>query len=164
MTEKRPSFRHRLEYLAVVTVVAGVRLLPMTVVLGLGSLLGRAFYIVDGAHRRRALRNIHAAFPLRTARECRAIARGMFSHFGRLLTVKLNGVGADFPQHLRQALMGYRGGRTPLLLSGYRNGVGQASLELGDAWRVRALPDLVRTLRTLHGVLGTELRIVRPSD
>jgi DNA polymerase-3 subunit alpha len=97
------------------------------------------------------------------ARKAYALSDAM-EHFGRLLTVKLNGVGPDFPQHLRQALMGYRGGRTPLLLSGYRNGVGQASLELGDAWRVRALPDLVRTLRTLPGVLGTELRMVRPSD
>jgi Kdo2-lipid IVA lauroyltransferase/acyltransferase len=89
VTDKRPSLQHRLEYLAVVTVVAGVRLLPMTAVLGLGSLLGRAFHLIDGAHRRRALRNIHAAFPLRSARECRAIARGMFAHFGRLLTVLL---------------------------------------------------------------------------
>jgi KDO2-lipid IV(A) lauroyltransferase len=75
--------------LAVVSVVAGVRLLPMSLVLALGSMLGRAFYLVDGAHRRRALRNIQAAFPLRSSKECQAIARGMFSHFGRLLTVLL---------------------------------------------------------------------------
>jgi lauroyl/myristoyl acyltransferase len=87
LTEKTPSFRHRLEYLAVVSVVAGVRLLPMTLVLALGSMVGRAFYLVDGAHRRRAVRNIQAAFPLRGPKECQAIARGMFSHFGRLLTV-----------------------------------------------------------------------------
>ncbi|MGE7138404.1 DNA polymerase III subunit alpha [Luteibacter sp. NPDC031894] len=97
------------------------------------------------------------------ARKAYSLSDAM-EHFGRLLTVKLNGVGQEFPQHLRQALMGYRGGRTPLLLSGYRNAVGQASLELGDAWRVRALPDLLRTLRTLPGVLGTELRMVRPSE
>jgi len=97
------------------------------------------------------------------ARKAYALADAM-EHFGRLLTLKLNGVGPDFPRHLRQALMGYRGGRTPLLLSGYRNAVGQASLELGDEWRVRAVPDLVRTLRTLPGVLGTELRMVRPAD
>jgi Kdo2-lipid IVA lauroyltransferase/acyltransferase len=88
-SDKRPSFRHRLEYLAVASVVAGVRLLPMPMVLALGSLVGRAFCLVDGPHRRRAVRNIQAAFPLRSARECRAIARGMFSHFGRLLTVLL---------------------------------------------------------------------------
>jgi KDO2-lipid IV(A) lauroyltransferase len=89
LTEQPPSFRHRLEYLAVVSVVATVRVLPMTVVLGVGSLVGRAFYLLDRAHRRLALRNLQSAFPLRTPAECRAIARGMFSHFGRLLTVLL---------------------------------------------------------------------------
>jgi Kdo2-lipid IVA lauroyltransferase/acyltransferase len=89
LTDKPPSLRHRLEYLAVAGVVACVRVVPMRVVLGVGSLLGRAFYLVDGPHRRRAVRNLQAAFPLRSAAECRAIARGMFAHFGRLLTVLL---------------------------------------------------------------------------
>ena len=89
MTDKPPSLRHRLEYLAVAGVVACVRVTPMRVVLGVGSLLGRAFYLFDGPHRRRAVRNLQAAFPLRSEAECRAIARGMFSHFGRLLTVLL---------------------------------------------------------------------------
>jgi KDO2-lipid IV(A) lauroyltransferase len=89
LTDKPPSLRHRLEYLAVAGVVACVRLVPMRVVLGVGSLLGRAFYLVDGPHRRRAVRNLQAAFPLRSEAECRAIARGMFAHFGRLLTVLL---------------------------------------------------------------------------
>jgi KDO2-lipid IV(A) lauroyltransferase len=89
LTEKPPSLRHRVEYLAVISVVAGVRLLPMGVVLGLGSLIGRAFYWFDRPHRRLAMRNLQAAFPLRSDAECRAIARGMFSHFGRLLTVFL---------------------------------------------------------------------------
>jgi KDO2-lipid IV(A) lauroyltransferase len=89
LTEKPPSLRHRVEYLAVVSVVAGVRLLPMSVVLALGSLIGRAFYWFDRPHRRLAMRNLRAAFPLRSRDECQAIARGMFSHFGRLLTVFL---------------------------------------------------------------------------
>jgi KDO2-lipid IV(A) lauroyltransferase len=84
-----PSARHRLEYAAVASVVQFVRLMPMPVVLGIGWLLGRAFYLFDGPHRRLALRNLRAAFPTRDERECRAIARGMFSHFGRLLTVLL---------------------------------------------------------------------------
>jgi Kdo2-lipid IVA lauroyltransferase/acyltransferase len=85
----RPTFLHRLEYLAVISVVTAVRFLPMVVVQACGSLLGRMFYWIDGPHRRRAMRNIQAAFPLRTPAECKAIARGMFSHFGRLLTVLL---------------------------------------------------------------------------
>jgi len=97
------------------------------------------------------------------ARKAYALSEAM-EHFGRLLTLKLNGVGNDFPQHLKQALMSYRGGRTPLLLSGYRNATGSASLELGEQWRVRALPDLLRTLRGIPGVLATDLRMVRPAD
>lgn len=81
--------RHRLEYLAVKSVVALVRPLPMRAVLGLGTLLGRAFFLVDAAHRRLAVANLEAAFPVRSQRECRAIAREMFSHFGRLLIVLL---------------------------------------------------------------------------
>jgi KDO2-lipid IV(A) lauroyltransferase len=64
-------------------------MLPMRAVLAVGSMLGRAFYLVDGPHRRRALRNLEAAFPVRTYAECRSIARGMFAHFGRLLMVLL---------------------------------------------------------------------------
>jgi Kdo2-lipid IVA lauroyltransferase/acyltransferase len=84
-----PSFRHRLEYLAVASVVSAVRLLPMRAVLAVGSLLGYAFCLLDGPHRRLAVRNLEAAFPVRTRAECRTIARGMFGHFGRLLMVLL---------------------------------------------------------------------------
>ena len=85
----RPSIRHRLEYLAVVSVVAAVRLLPMRVVLAAGTVLGRAFYGFDRGHRRLAIENLRAAFPVRSERECDVICREMFSHFGRLLAVLL---------------------------------------------------------------------------
>jgi KDO2-lipid IV(A) lauroyltransferase len=85
----RPSARHRLEYLAVVSVVAVIRVLPMAAVLAAGTLLGRAFSIFDRGHRRLAIANLRAAFPLRSEAECRAISREMFSHFGRLLAVLL---------------------------------------------------------------------------
>ena len=61
----------------------------MRAVLAVGALLGRAFYLIDGVHRRLAMRNLQAAFPLRSRDECRATAREMFAHFGRLLTVLL---------------------------------------------------------------------------
>jgi KDO2-lipid IV(A) lauroyltransferase len=89
LTDHPPTFRHRLEYLAVVAVVAVVRVLPMRAVLGAGRLLGLAFHRLDGPHRRLALRNLEAAFPVRSSGERRAIARQMFSHFGRLLMVLL---------------------------------------------------------------------------
>jgi KDO2-lipid IV(A) lauroyltransferase len=89
LTEHRPSFRHRLEYAAVVSVVAVVRMLPMRAVLGAGRLLGLAFHALDGGHRRLAIRNLEAAFPTRDDRERRQIARRMFEHFGRLLMALL---------------------------------------------------------------------------
>src|SRR5687767_1289886 len=85
----RPTIRHRLEYAGVRTVVAVVRMLPMRVVIAAGTLLGRAFYTVDRAHRRLAIGNLVASFPFRPVPECRGIARDMFSHFGRLLMVLL---------------------------------------------------------------------------
>jgi KDO2-lipid IV(A) lauroyltransferase len=87
--EARAPFQHRLEYLAVMMARACVRPLPMTVVMALGAVLGRAFHAVDRSHRRLALKNLEAAFPARPAHERAAIAREMFAHFGRLLTVLL---------------------------------------------------------------------------
>ena len=70
-------------------VIGVVRLLPMTAVLALGSLLGRAFHLADAGHRRLAVQNLQAAFPVRSTAECRVITRKMFEHFGRLLMVLL---------------------------------------------------------------------------
>jgi KDO2-lipid IV(A) lauroyltransferase len=89
LTDQAPSLRHRLEYLTVASVVALVRRLPMRAVLGLGTILGRAFFLFDAPHRRLAVANLQRAFPVRSERECRAIARDMFAHFGRLLIVLL---------------------------------------------------------------------------
>jgi KDO2-lipid IV(A) lauroyltransferase len=75
--------------MAVTSVIAMVRPLPMRAVLAVGTALGRAFYLFDRGHRRLAIDNLRAAFPLRTEAECRAICRNMFSHFGRLLVVLL---------------------------------------------------------------------------
>jgi KDO2-lipid IV(A) lauroyltransferase len=83
------KLRHRLEYAAVRSVVGLVRRLPMRAVLAAGTALGLAFYTFDRSHRRLAIRNLRAAFPLRSEDECRVIAHGMFAHFGRLLTVLL---------------------------------------------------------------------------
>lgn len=79
------SVRHRLEYLAVRLVQQVVRVLPWRVVHACGTLLGWAFYVLDRPHRRMAIVNLQAAFPLRSHEECRTIARGTFAHFGRLL-------------------------------------------------------------------------------
>ena len=74
----------------------------------------------------------------------------------RLLRINLNGVDADFPATLRGALSGFRGGQTALRLS-YANATGNAEIELGPEWRVRATADLKRALDALPGVRQTAL-------
>ena len=83
------AIRHRAEY-ALVSLVRGVvGVLPDAAGRGLGSAVGAFFYVVDGSHRRLAVRQLQAAFPLRTAAECRAVARATFGHFGRALVALL---------------------------------------------------------------------------
>jgi KDO2-lipid IV(A) lauroyltransferase len=77
--------RHRLEYAAVVTVTGIVRLMSWALVRAAGAALGLAFYALDVTHRRVTLQNLASALPTRSARERRAIARGVFAHFGRVL-------------------------------------------------------------------------------
>jgi KDO2-lipid IV(A) lauroyltransferase len=77
--------RHQLEYLAVSSIALMLRPLPVSVVRRLGETLGVMFYLVDVVHRRIALANLKVAFPKKSSAECRAIARSMFQHFGRLL-------------------------------------------------------------------------------
>ena len=74
-----------LEYAAVRIVAAIVSVLPMPVVRRIGGWLGRLAYLLDRAHRRTALGNLGAAFPTRSERDRRAMARAMFAHFGSLL-------------------------------------------------------------------------------
>ena len=81
----RPAVKHRLEYLAVSTLAAIVRALPGPLIRLAGTVTGVLSYTFDRRHRRIADRNLAAAFPVRSARERRAIARGAFAHFGRLL-------------------------------------------------------------------------------
>ena len=77
--------RHRLEYLAVRSVVGIIAVMPGAVARACGAMLGLAFYLFDGPHRKIAQRNLAAAFPTRTPAACRRIARRAFMHFGTLL-------------------------------------------------------------------------------
>jgi KDO2-lipid IV(A) lauroyltransferase len=92
-----------------------------------GGALGRAVYVVDGFHRRIALTNLANAFPTRSARERRAIARAMFAHFGRLLLelIKfgslsdaqvLSRIESDGEERVQQA---YQHGRGVLFFTGH---------------------------------------------
>jgi KDO2-lipid IV(A) lauroyltransferase len=77
--------KHAIEYALVRTLIGTVRVIPDAVVRGCGHLLGLTVYAVDRAHRRIAMRNVAAAFPLRTEAERRVIVRAAFAHFGVLL-------------------------------------------------------------------------------
>jgi Kdo2-lipid IVA lauroyltransferase/acyltransferase len=77
--------KQRLELLAVRVLAGSMRLLPMWAVRAFGRGLGRVAYVVDGWHRRIALENLAHAFPARTVRQRRRLARATFAHFGSLL-------------------------------------------------------------------------------
>ncbi|MEW9624093.1 DNA polymerase III subunit alpha [Rhodanobacter geophilus] len=94
------------------------------------------------------------------ARSATTLADACRRH-ARLLQVKLNGITPGFPEQLRHALAGYRGGRTSVSLHGYHNATAQADLELGEDWRVEAIPDLLRAVRALPGVQAVRLRMVK---
>jgi len=74
----------------------------------------------------------------------------------RLLRVRLNGVRTDFVARLQHTLAAHRGGQTPVRLT-YHNAAGQADIELGAEWRVRASPALKDSLQALEGVVAAEL-------
>ncbi|MBS0556455.1 MAG: DNA polymerase III subunit alpha [Proteobacteria bacterium] len=78
----------------------------------------------------------------------------------KLLRIRLNGIGADFLDRLRDTLAGYRGGQTPLRVA-YANHSGSAEIELGNDWRVRATADLKRSLEAMVGVKSTEWVLAR---
>lgn len=101
-------------------------------------------------------------FQLR-ARSASSLADACRRH-ARLLQLKLNGIGPAFVTQLQQTLAGYRGGRATVTLHGYHNQHAQADLELGEDWRVDAVPDLLRAVRALPGVKAARLRIVKQQD
>lgn len=121
------SFRHRAEYAIVMVVRAAVAAWPDAIVRLIGTGIGHAFWAVDAGHRRLATRQLQAAFPSRTPRECRAIARKTFAHFGRSLTMLLKfstltpeqmrtRVIHDGDERVREAL---KAGRGVLLVTGH---------------------------------------------
>jgi KDO2-lipid IV(A) lauroyltransferase len=83
------AIRHRLEYWVVAAMRACVGVVPVPVVEAAGTLVGLVFYAIDGGHRRLAISQLQAAFPMRSEAECRTIARDTFVHFGRSLVMVL---------------------------------------------------------------------------
>ena len=81
--------RHRVEYGIVMAVRALSGGLPEPLARAMGTVIGLAFYAVDGGHRRLAQAQLEAAFPTRSRTECRRIARQTFAHFGRMVVAVL---------------------------------------------------------------------------
>ena len=77
------SSRHRLEYGAVLAVRMLARTLPRRVSLAAGGALGALFHRLHGSRRELAVANLRAAFPERTAADCRAVLRATFAQLGR---------------------------------------------------------------------------------
>lgn len=89
--------KHKVEYLLVVTVGIVVRLFPIFMLRPLGTMLGALVYTFDRRHRKIAHDNLRTAFPGRSHYERQHIARGVFSHIGRLVLelLKLRGIGSE---------------------------------------------------------------------
>jgi Kdo2-lipid IVA lauroyltransferase/acyltransferase len=161
--------KHRLEYVAVRTLIAAVRFMPFALVERLGALVGLACHACDGTHRRIAKGNVAVAFPSRSHRERRLIVRGAFEHFGRLLFALLKfstmtpermlaRVEFDGEEHVRQA---YAQGKGVLFVTGHfgfwelQAMVHALRLQpmtvLARALDNRALNDLLERMRTRTG-------------
>ena len=81
----------------------------------------------------------------------------------RVLRIGVNGIGPGFVTTFKRALAGHCGGRTPLLLTGYRNASGSADLRLGDDWRVKVSTNLLRSLAEVPGVKSVQPSLSRPA-
>jgi DNA polymerase-3 subunit alpha len=81
----------------------------------------------------------------------------------RILRVGVNGIDSGFVTTVKRALAGHCGGRTPLLLTGYRNATGSADLRLGDDWRVKVSTNLLRSLAEVPGVKSVQPSLSRPA-
>jgi DNA polymerase-3 subunit alpha len=116
-----------------------------------------AMLVVDGGLRIDDFSG--GGFQLRARSAC-SLADACRKH-ARVLQLKLGAIDPGFIAKLKQTLAGYRGGRASVTLHGYHNHAAQADLELGEDWRVDAIPDLLRAVRALPGVKATRLRIAR---
>ena len=151
--------RDAIEYWSVVAARGVARRLPEPVVDALGAGIGLTFYLADWQHRRVALANLEQCFPNKTAAERRAIARGTFKHFGRVL-LKLLTFSALTPEQMMAASeyegdervrLAYAKGKGILFFTGHfgfwelhalAHAVKLRPIGVTSKERVRALPDV----------------------
>lgn len=120
---------------------------------GMGAAVGHVFYLFDARHRRIAFDNLAAAFPHRPPAELRAVVRGVFVHFGRLLFEMLKFSGLERDDLLSRiewegtewADAAYAGGKGVLFFTGHFG-----------YWELQALAHAADTHRPI-GVLARAL-------
>ena len=135
------------------------RRLPEPIVDAIGATIGLAFYVVDWQHRRVALANLEQCFPNKPVHERRAIARGTFAHFGRVL-LKLLTFSALTPEQM-MACSDYEGDERVRLAYAKGKGVLFFTGHFGF-WELHALAHAVK-LRPI-GVLARALDNPRLND
>ena len=121
------QLRFLLEYALVHLTMWVARRCPWPTTRAMGAVVGRLFHTFDRRHRRIALDNVIAAFPHRSAADQRAIVRGVFIHFGRLLfeLMKYSGLSREEMlsrvewEGVRWADAGYAAGRGVLFFTGH---------------------------------------------
>jgi DNA polymerase-3 subunit alpha len=116
-----------------------------------------ALLVVEG---RLGYDNFSGGYQIR-ARQVWTLEQACAEH-ARLLRLRLDGPDGGFVRSLRDVLAAHRGA-TPVLLAGYRNDDASVDLELSADWRVRATPQLKRTLETLPGIAAADLLLSRPT-
>jgi KDO2-lipid IV(A) lauroyltransferase len=79
------SLKHRLEHAGIRCLIFFVRALPESMALRVGASIGTLAFAFDRRRRLIAQENVAAGLPGRPTGEQRAIVRGAFQHFGRLL-------------------------------------------------------------------------------
>jgi KDO2-lipid IV(A) lauroyltransferase len=153
--------RFRLEFALARVLSACLRLMPMAAARACGGALGRTVFLLDRFHRQIALTNLAQAFPSRSELERRAVARGMFAHFGRLLlelfkfgtlsdAQMLERIESDGEDRVLQA---YKQGRGVLFFTGH---FGYWEMQaIAQPLRVRRVSVLARPLDNpyLHAML-----------
>lgn len=82
---KLRAFRDAAIYRLLVAITAVGRRIPLRIAQFLGRQLGRLAFVLVRGERRKALRNLAAAFPEWTDRQRRDTVRGMFRHFGMMV-------------------------------------------------------------------------------
>ena len=76
--------KHKIEYLVILCFIGLVRLLPRRLGVGLGSLIGSLYYLVDPKHRRLTMEHLHRAFGhIKDLKKIRQIARDSYQNMGR---------------------------------------------------------------------------------